>query len=86
MKCTGELVVTGGMSTDTRCLYDRLLVIPYSGLSTNFTSDRNGLFGRVKSSGCTTSLSMICAVALTYMCMWALFYVSKADCAIQYIQ
>jgi hypothetical protein len=48
VKYTGELIVSGDMSTDTRCFYDRLLDIPHSGLSNNFTSDRNGLFGRVE--------------------------------------
>jgi hypothetical protein len=47
VKYTGELIVSGDMSTDTRCFYDRLLDIPHSGLSNNFTSDRKGVVGRV---------------------------------------
>eukprot|EP00953_Heterococcus_sp_UTEX-ZZ885_P034293 17775-Heterococcus_DN1.PRE.3 len=47
VKYTGELIVSGDMSTDTRCFYDRLLDIPYSGLSNNYTSDRKGVVGRV---------------------------------------
>jgi hypothetical protein len=40
---SGELVVTGDMSTDTRCFYDRLLDIPYNGLAHTYTSNRKDL-------------------------------------------
>jgi hypothetical protein len=42
-----ELVITDDLSTDTRCFYDRLLDVPYNGLSKAYTCDRNCVVGRV---------------------------------------